>query len=143
MLKAFLSFLLLVALYLKTVLSFLVFHFQVFVESVVLIIITLIYFLKIPFCYYFFKKVLRYNVYRNFPISFIFLKIIFLCFLVISFNLSFIPILFLFHDWRDYVRLYGFILDQIYAISFKNVVIFLLILIILTSLFFRFRKFKK
>jgi hypothetical protein len=106
------TFLIILIILYKTVKMSVFFLARVFIEVVVLSLITLIYFLKIPYLYWLFKKFLNYKSFL-----FFFFKIPILFLLVILFFLAFIPLIFLFYNWRDYVKFYGFILDYtIYAI---------------------------
>jgi hypothetical protein len=125
----------------KTSILYCLFIIQVITEGFVLATITIIFAFKILFYYLLFKVVLCSKVFKN-----IFLRLFFICFKIIFLFVSIclvfvniIPLLFLFHNWRDYVKFYGFLLDHsIYAMSFNYIVG----LISLLFLLFLFRKIK-
>jgi hypothetical protein len=126
----------------KTSLLYFLFITQIITEGILLITITLIFFLKIPFYFFLFKVVLNFQKYKNIFLRlffFICFKIIFLFVLICLVFVNIIPLIFLFHNCRHYVKFYGFLLDHsIYAISFNYIVG----LISLLFLFFLFQKIK-
>ena len=120
------SFFILVVILYKTAKMSVLFLIKLFLEVVVLNLITLIYILKIPYFCWLFIKISIYNL------SFFSKKVIRLI-LVILFLCTLLPLAFLHHSWRDYVKLYGFILDQtIYAAP----MCFIFCLLVIISLYF-------
>ena len=126
------TFFILVIIFYKTVKMSALFLVKLFLEVVVLNIITLIYFLKIPYFCWSFKKVSSYNL------SF-FSKIAIRLVLVIRLICTLLPLAFLHHNWRDYVKLYGFFLDHtIYAAPVSS----FFCLLVISSLYFIYQKIK-
>lgn len=126
------TFFILVIICYKTVKMSVLFLIKVFLEVLLLGMITLIYCLKILYFCWLFIKVSTYNLS-------LFSKKAIRLVLVILWICSLLPLVFLHHNWRDYVKLYGFILDHtIYAAP----VSFCFGLLAIPLLYFIYQKFK-
>jgi hypothetical protein len=107
----------------KTSLLYFLFITQIITEGILLITITLIFFLKIPFYFFLFKVVLNFQKYKNIFLRLLFFicfKIIFIFVLICLLFVNIMPLVFSFHNCRDSTKFYRFLLDHsIYAISFN------------------------